>query len=238
MANFQRVKGTKIYEVVISQLKAKIVSGELQPGDMLPPEKVLAERMGVSRASVREALKVLEFMGMIESKPGGGTSISYLHTDLLVDKLNTIALSQSDTLLLDLLELRELLEPKIVELAVTRATDTELADIEYMLKKMDGSVDEAMQAEVDSMFHLAIAKASHNLFFIRLMETALAMLLETRARTISMHRRKELIWEEHAEIARKLRDRDADGAAQAIKQHLKSIRMVVNQGFDDESRPQ
>ncbi len=233
MANFQKVKGTKIYEVVISQLKAKIVSGELGPGDLLPPEKNLAEKMGVSRASIREALKVLEFMGLIESKPGGGTSISYVHSDLLIEKLNSISLCQNDTALLDLMELREVLEPKIVELAVARGTDSELAEIEQLLEKVDGSLDEAFNSQADAMFHMAIARASHNIFFIRLMETALAMLKETRTRTLSLHRRKEVILEEHREILKNLKKRDKLNAIKAIRTHLKRIRSFVEQGFVD-----
>lgn len=220
MANFQRIKGTKIYEVVISQLKAKIVSGELAPGDFLPPEKTLAEIMGVSRASVREALKVLEFMGLIESKPGGGTSIVYVHADLLIEKLNMIELSQSNSLLLDLIELRELLEPKIVEYAIARATDTELTAIEEMLNNGEISDDEEVNAQNDALFHLAIARASHNVFFFRLMESTMAMLRETRARTLNTPGRKEKISEEHVELAKKIRSRDAAGATKAIRQHL------------------
>lgn len=236
MANFQRIKGTKIYEVVISQLKAKLVSGELAPGDFLPPEKVLAEIMGVSRASVREALKILEFMGLIESKPGGGTSIVFLHADLLIEKMNMIELSQSDTLLLDLLELRELLEPKIVEYAIARATDTELAAIEEMLNNCELSSDEMVNAKNDSLFHLAIAKASHNVFFFRLMESMLAMLQETRLRTLSFPGRKEKISEEHKELAKILKNRDIPGATNAIKQHLKRIRSIVKRGVVEDEK--
>lgn len=229
MAKFQKVKGTKIYEVVISQLKDKIISGELGPGDQLPPEKVLAEAMGVSRASVREALKVLEFMGLLESKPGGGTNISYLHSDLLVEKINAIPASPSATLLLDLLELREVLEPKIVELAVERSSDAELLEIEEVIKN-HYIEDEEISSRADAMFHIAIARASHNIFFIRLMETALAMLEETRCRTISLQRDPNGIVQEHMEILTPLKQRDKQGAIKAVKAHLRRIRSVVESG--------
>ena len=232
MAIYQKVKGTKIYEVVISQLKAKITSGELGPGDFLPPEKVLAENMGVSRASVREALKVFEFMGLIESKPGGGTSISCLHADLLIEKLNSISASPSATLLLDLLELREVLEPKIVELAIDRASDAELLNIEEMVKYRNLE-DETITSQTDAMFHIAIARASHNVFFIRLMETALAMLEETRSRTLSLSRSQIVIAQEHNAIVEPLKKRDKRGAIKAIKDHLRRIRSVVDSGFVD-----
>jgi GntR family transcriptional repressor for pyruvate dehydrogenase complex len=232
MATFQKVKGTKIYEVVISQLKAKILSGELGPGDFLPPEKALAEIMGVSRASVREALKVLEFMGLIESKPGGGTNISYLHADLLIEKLNSISASTHATLLLDLLELREVLEPKIVELAIDRASDAELLNIEAMMKNCNRE-DETITSQTDAMFHIAIARASHNVFFIRLMETALAMLEETRTRTLSLSRSQVIIAQEHNDIVEPLKKRDKRGAVKAVKNHLRRIRSVVDRGFID-----
>lgn len=232
MAIFQKVKGTKIYEEVIYQLRQKIISGELGPGDMLPPEKVLAERMGVSRASVREALKVLEFLDLIESKPGGGTSISPLHADILIEQLNAITASPSSTLLLDLLELREVLEPKIVELAIERASDEEIANIEKMLQELN-MADETLTSQTDAMFHIAIARASHNVFFIRLMETALAMLKETRTRTLRMSRSQTLIAQEHNDIVAPLKSRDKRAAVKAIKSHLRRIRLAVEGDFVD-----
>ena len=91
LVEFQKVKNTKVYETVISQLKEKICSGELGPGKLLPPERTLADMMGVSRASIREALKILEYMGLIKCKPGEGTFISTLNSDILVDKLNYVS---------------------------------------------------------------------------------------------------------------------------------------------------
>ncbi|SBV97278.1 putative HTH-type transcriptional regulator LutR [uncultured delta proteobacterium] len=233
MPRFQKVKGTKIYEVVISQLKDQIASGLLRPGDMLPPEKTISEEMGVSRASVREALKVLEFMGFLESKPSEGTKIAQFHPDLLLEKLHTVSLSQSSSLLLDLIELREVLEPKIAATAATRGTEEELQDIARIVGFGQGLADEVSREEADAQFHLAIAKASHNVFFVRLVESVLSMLVEIRSRSLSRDRDRSAIAHEHSAIVESLLQRDAQAASTAMKKHLQHIRRSVNQKRDD-----
>jgi len=227
---FQKVKNVKVYETVILQLKQKIYCGELGPGDILPPERILADMMGVSRASVREALKILEFMGLIESKPGEGTFITSLHTDLLIEKLNSLSTSENETLLLDLIELREVLEPRIVELAVERATEKELEEIEQSLEELQNDFDETFIVD-NITFHLVIARASHNVFFIRLMETMLDMLQETEELTLSFSRQRQKIIEEHRKIAQCIKKRNGKEAIKAIKEHLKIIRRVVEEGY-------
>lgn len=233
MAEFHKIKGMKIYEVVIAQLREKLVSGELGPGEMLPPEKSLAEQMGVSRASVREALKVLEFTGFLESKPSEGTRVAYFHPDLLLEKLNLVTLSKSVSLFQDLVELRETLEPKIVALAVERGDDEELQAVAQIVTRIMEGLDDELNSEADALFHLAIAKASHNIFFVRLLESALSMLEELRTRNLRHNRRREAILAEHAEIVEKLLARDAAGASKAMKRHLSNIRRSIEQGLSD-----
>lgn len=233
MTRFQKVKGTKIYEVVISQLKDQIAAGLLRPGDMLPPEKTISEEMGVSRASVREALKVLEFMGFLESKPSEGTRIVQFHPELLLEKLHTVSMSQSSSLLLDLIELREVLEPKIAAAAAIRSTDEELKDIARIVGLGRGLTDEVSREETDAQFHLSIAKASHNVFFVRLVESVLSMLVEIRSRSLSSDRDRNAIVQEHSAIVESLLRRDAQAASAAMKRHLQHIRRSVNQKRDN-----
>jgi len=231
MTLFNKVKNTKVYETVINELREKIVSGQLGPGDYLPTERELAEMMGVSRASVREALKVLEFMGLIESKPKGGTNISSVSPEILIDKLNALDLSSSDCPLLDLIELREALEPTIVRLAVERATEEEIAELKNNLKGLEDNHDEEYNTRADALFHLNIAKASHNIFFIQLMEVLLAMLKEIRAKTLSMSRERKKIIEEHQVIVKSMEERDKAAAVAAIETHIKNIKAIVQKKF-------
>ena len=226
MTSFERVKNYKIYETVIQQLKQKVSENELNPGDLLPPERTLANLMGVSRASIREALKVLQFIGFIESRPGDGTFISYLHPDILIEKLNSVTASKKEDLLLDLLELREVLEPRIVEFCVLRATEEELEEIERSFTLLKDK-DEEESSYADAAFHLAIARASKNVMFIRLMETMLAMIQETRAKTLSLSRQQEKIWQEHFNIVQSIKNRNAKEAAKAVTLHLYNIRELI-----------
>jgi len=226
LVEFQKVKNTKVYETVISQLKEKIFLGELGPGQPLPPERVLADMMGVSRASIREALKILEFMGLIKCKHGEGTFISTLNSEILVDKLNSVSATETDTLLLDLLELREIIEPKIIELAIKRGTKEELDNIEKSLN-FEGVLDEESFYMIDAGFHLAIARASHNTYAISLMETMLDMIHETEKRTISLSRKRECIVQEHKDILKHIKSKDKERALIAIQNHLNNIRMFI-----------
>ncbi len=231
MAQFHKIKGMKIYEVVIAQLREKLVSGELGPGEMLPPEKNLAEQMGVSRASVREALKILEFTGFLESKPSEGTKVAYFHPDLLMERLNIATLSHTTTPFQDLVELRETLEPKIARLAVERGDDAELEAIAQIVARTRESSDEILNSESDALFHLALARASHNIFFVRTLESALSMLEELRTRNLRNNRRREAIQAEHAVIVERLLARDAVGAGKAMKRHLLNVRRSVELGL-------
>ncbi len=228
--NFTKVKSLRIYETVISQLKEKIAQGELAPGDMLPPERELASLMGVSRASVREALTVLQFMQLIESRPGGGTFVSSkLQQNQLVEKLNSIAPAENGNILLDLLELREVLEPRIVELAVARASEEEIEKIEKSFEMLYADLDENEDENEegrsfsDVIFHLAIASASHNMVFAGLLETMLSMIEETRYQTLLISRKPGEIREEHAQILKNIKNRDILGAKKAMITHLHNI---------------
>lgn len=228
MATFEKIKTIKRYETVIKQIKEKIASGELKPGDYLPPERELAEMMAVSRASVREALKVLEYLGLVESKPKDGTFITFVNSEILDNKLSSIFKNKNDKLVADLLEMRQVIEPKIVELAIDRASDQEIEQIESSYQAIMQIEDEEMATKADALFHLAIAKASHNEFFIELIESILDMMVEIRRNNISLSaERKTCVIEEHREILLAIRRRSKAEAVVACTKHISNIRTFI-----------
>lgn len=228
MAKFSAVKTTKVYEKVIQQITDKISSGEYKPGDYLPTERELSEMMDVSRASVREALRVLEYIGLIECKPKNGTNIVYVSPEILANRLHTIDIRSSNSNFESLIELRETLEPKIAEIAAQKATDEDIKLIQKHIYNLgDEGIDEDEFENSDALFHLYIAQASKNIFFIRIMEMLFEMLKEVRKKTVISYHRREGIFEEHKLIFESIQSRDIEKSAMAMKQHLTNIRMAL-----------
>src|SRR5215813_8997128 len=123
------IKSTRIYEEIVRQVKQLIAEGRLKSGDQLPPERDLAEKFLVSRTSVREALRALESVGLIEIRPGEGTFVREVSVDALVEPLALVLLSQR-AMIEELFEARRLLEPAIAGLAARRATKEEIQEMD------------------------------------------------------------------------------------------------------------
>src|SRR6059036_4083563 len=128
------IKSTRIYQEIVRQVKAMIAEGRLKSGDQLPPERDLAEKFVVSRTSVREALRALESLGLIEIRPGEGTFIREVSVEALIEPLALVMASQRGAIA-ELFEARRLLEPAIAALAAGRATPEELSEMERILEE-------------------------------------------------------------------------------------------------------
>src|SRR5437762_9392216 len=127
------IKSTRIYQEIVRQVKAMIAEGRLKSGDQLPPERDLAEKFLVSRTSVREALRALESVGLIEIRPGEGTFVREISVEALVEPLALVLLSQR-AMIEELFEARRMLEPVIAGLAARRATKDEVQEMERILE--------------------------------------------------------------------------------------------------------
>jgi len=127
------IKSTRIYEEIVRQVKQMIAEGRLKSGDQLPPERDLAEKFVVSRTSVREALRALESLGLVEIRPGEGTFIREVSVEALIEPLALVMASQRGAIA-ELFEARRLLEPAIAALAAGRATPEELSEMERILE--------------------------------------------------------------------------------------------------------
>lgn len=147
----------------IARLRNMIQSGELPPGARLPPEHQLATQMGISRSGVREAVKVLESARVLDVRRGDGTYVTSLAPALLLQGLGfAIELLQGDTLL-EVMEVRRLLEPAATAVAATRITDQELEELAVLLDQMRGSAGKPEQLmQYDIAFHRAVVKATGN----------------------------------------------------------------------------
>src|SRR5437763_4544758 len=156
----------RLYEQVVERLREHIADSGLDLGDRLPPERELAERLGVSRASVKQAIVVLEVQGIVEVRHGGGT---YLRRRQL-DTEPVEELVARKRRLPDVLEAREALEVKLAELAAMRRSDADLAEIDAALADMHAEVEAGeLGTEGDRRFTAAVSSAAHNVLLAELM---------------------------------------------------------------------
>ncbi|MBU1290405.1 FadR family transcriptional regulator [bacterium] len=225
---FKEITPVRLYESAIEQIMDLVKRSELKPGDKLPPERELAEKLSISRNSLREAFRVLESRGLIKSKAGGGRYVREIRKNGYSNTENII-LSLEKSSILELLEAREIFEVKIAKIAAQRATveDTEL--IEQVLNKMneEEELKYGKETESDTEFHLAIASTSHNFVFINIIRLHLDLLKDTREKTWKIPGRREEQQEEHQAIFKAIKEHNSKKAGEAMMKHLRSIRKVV-----------
>ena len=224
---FKEITHVRLYESVIEQIMDLIKNKELKPGDKLPPERELAEKLSISRGSLREAFRVLESRGLIKSKPGGGRFIREVRENGFTDT-ESIILSLKKSSILELLEAREIFEVKIAEVAAQRATTEDIELIEKALDKTNKEeISNGKKTKSDTEFHLAIARASRNFVFVNIMQLHLDLLKETREKTWQIPGRREEQQEEHWAIFQAIKEHNSKKASEAMLRHLRSIRRVV-----------
>jgi len=222
---FLGVRNERIYEKIVVQIRQLIEDGKLKPGDRLPGERELAQTLGCSRTSLREACRVLEAEGLIVSKPGGGRFIQQVDQNMTLEyRFNTVDMLEK-TAIIYFLEARETLEPKIAELASQRATTENIEKMEQVLLKMEEKLkhpDERVEA--DSSFHLALAEATQNFVFVSMMEAKLNMSRQVRKQTLHSQERYLQSLAEHRAILEAVKHRNSSEAVEAIHIHLQHIR--------------
>lgn len=221
------VRKTRVYEEVAAQIQRLINDGRLQPGDHLPPERELAERLGVSRTSVRDAIRVLELMGLLEPRQGEGTVVRDLSPDSLVSPLASL-LVRNRTLLADLWDVRKLIEPGVAARAAAHATPDDVSSLEAIFNRQREKVRQGQLAiDEDSEFHYAIATAASNKVILRVLDVLMDLLRESRERSLQVTGRLERSLDGHRRILEAIGRRDAAAAEAAMHQHLEEIEDVL-----------
>jgi GntR family transcriptional repressor for pyruvate dehydrogenase complex len=225
--SFTAVRRTRVYEGVARQLQALIAEGALKPGDMLPPERELAERFGVSRSSLRDAIRSLELAGLLVPKHGEGTMVADVSVDTLVAPIASVLVRKRE-LIAELLEVRKMLEPGLAARAALNATDEDIARLEDILRRQR---EKALRGETwtdeDSEFHDAIARASRNSVVLKVLDVLMDLLRETRARALQVEGRAQRSLAGHRRVLEAIRRHDPEAAERAVKQHIQEIENVV-----------
>ena len=217
------IKKTRVAEEVADRIRTLILDGTFPQGRPLPSERVLTERFGVSRGSIRDALRMLETIGLIETQHGRGTFPRELTVDRLVAPLASMMTYQHD-LQEELLDVRRMFEPAVARVAATRATDEDFADLQRILDAQQRKLRKGQSAIVDdTAFHAALARSTRNRVVVSLMATLNNLLMESRKLTLKQKGRPAKSIEGHEAVVAALRRRDAEGAAQAMGKHIDQI---------------
>ena len=173
------IETKKRYVLVIDTILDFIKEGAFKTGDKLPPERLMAEKLKVSRPSVREAYCVLEIVGILESKVGSGTFVRSGDIDQIsINKIKDIATEEESPF--EMIEVRMIIEPEIVAMAVKNAVEEDIKEIEKLLNIMKSEVESSGRYSVDSdaRFHLRVAQASGNAVFFNIMKYIMGLLRE------------------------------------------------------------
>ena len=169
-----------VTDEAIVKIKEMLIRGELRPGDRLPPEKELSDALGLSRSSLREAVKALELIRVLDVRRGDGTYVTSLEPSLLLEAMSFVVDIHQDHTVLDLFEVRRLLEPAAAAMATLRATSEDLARLTAMLDEVgpETSVEDLVAHDVT--FHGVICELSGNAYLSTLLESLSGRTLRAR----------------------------------------------------------
>lgn len=223
-AALRPMQRSRLYEQLVERLLALIHEMELVPGDRLPPERELAAGLGVSRASVRQALVVLEVQGLVEVRHGEGAILLDTRPDAAV----LSAVAAHTRRLTEVIEAREALEVRLAALAARRRTDEDLERIDAALELMEKEVSAGDRGlEGDERFHRAVTAAARSGLLADLMQEIAASIRESRIESLSQPDRPEVSLASHREIAEAVRRGDEEEAAAAMQRHIRLVSDVA-----------
>jgi GntR family transcriptional repressor for pyruvate dehydrogenase complex len=225
---FPALKKTSVSLQAAETIKALILSGELGAGDALPPERDLAVMLGISRPSVREAIRVLTAMNVVEPQHGGGTFVTSLDPRLLARPINFLLQIEPRTFL-DLFEVRQVMEVGAARMAAARMTDNIIAELEQIAAAAAAALRRPVRySELDFDLHTKIVEATGNPIYMSLYGSISELSLESRKRTARLPSVRQRAHSDHVRIVDALRARDPEAAGAAMHDHLEGMRQVLS----------
>lgn len=231
---FQKVQTEKLSTSVIKQIELLILRGILRPGERLPSERELSERLGVSRPSLREAISELQDRGLLSSKAGAGIFVADVLGNAFSDSLIRL-FSNHDEAVFDYISFRRDMEGLAAERAARFASDTDLKVIQTVFDKMEAAHPKrnpADEARLDAEFHLAIIEASHNVIMLHMMRSMYQLLREgvfyNRSIMFKQRTTRSDLLEQHRAINDALQARDAGAARAAVTAHLDYVESALS----------
>jgi GntR family transcriptional repressor for pyruvate dehydrogenase complex len=217
----------RLYEEIVSQIQHLIETGELRSGDRLPPERKLAEMFMVSRNSVREAIKALEEKQILKCRPGDGTYVMVENEAALIEPL-AYAIQLEKTRLREIFQFRRMIEPQIAYLAAENATSEEIDSMKAILFDQERQIETGENSkELDSAFHLILARASGNSILYKIVNILNDILEESREELYQSERRRNISFQAHLKIVEAIEKKDPGLAWQEMNHHLIGVESVV-----------
>ena len=206
---FRKIDKTSTFNDVLKQIIENIQNGELQPGDALPAERILAEEFGISRPALREVLKALSLLGITVSVHGGA---NYIATDLhscLTEPLSII-FQMYNSKIQDALQLRGALESKAAFLAAQNCTPLDAAELQLIIARLDSTQDEKIRGDLDRDLHLKIAQISDNPLILSVLNDS-----------------------QHTRLVQAITNNDAPLAEKVMNEHMHTIEYLLNEITSD-----
>lgn len=219
-----------VTDIAILKIKEMIISGELGPGDRLPPEKELSEALGLSRSSLRESVKALEVMRVLDVRRGDGTYVTSLRSDLLLDAMSFVVEMHRDDSILEILAVRRILEPAAAGLAAASIDEVGIAELQRSLDSLgpEASVEELVAHDLE--FHQLIAGVTGNSYLNSIMQSLGGSTARARVwRGLAEEGAVQRTIEEHRAIAEALRDRDGVLATALMTVHVSGVEHWLRQ---------
>ena len=225
---YEEVHIGRLYEKIVEQIESRILDGDLKSGERLPSERELGKQFGVSRTSIREAIRVLNLKGLVKVNHGRGTFVAEKIPSAMrqsVDQMVNIAREEGSG---NLIELREILEPEIAALAAGRASEEHMTALREATATMEETMGDPEAAdayiEADLDFHLSLAEGAGNPLFLVLIDLLVVQLRKQRIRAASteggLYRGQHF----HRQILQAVEKRDAGSARDLMLAHIKQIR--------------
>lgn len=238
---FRKVTPEKLSAAVTHQIEKLILRGILRPGERLPGERELAERLGVSRPSLREAVSELQSKGLLTSRAGSGIFVADVLGNAFSDALINLFASHNEAVF-DYLSFRRDMEGLAAARAAHLASDTDLKVINAIFEKMEQAHEKGdtdLEAALDAEFHMAILEASHNVVMLHMMRSIFQLLQEgvfyNRQAIFFQGKTSTHLLAQHKAINLALQSRDAAGAREAIGKHLNFIESALSDKRKSES---
>ena len=226
---FEKIQnnGPKVPELVMDSLLKAMEAGTIRVGEELPPERDLAEALGISRNSLRECLSIMSFMGIVENR--GNRKILVKNADRFRKARSLIELSYSQDTFEDFMEFRRTNEREIARLACQRATEEDLEQLRISVERLES---DASDFEADVEFHVNLAYASHNTIFAAMLNYVNSLILELRMRFFEREEYHGKTAEAHRRIYEAVLARDEELAVYEMGRHLRII-----ENYDDSGTP-
>jgi GntR family transcriptional repressor for pyruvate dehydrogenase complex len=237
---FRSIHKTRVSESIIEQVRDLIASGRLSPGDRLPSERDLAERFSVGRSAVREAIRAMESLGLIQARAGEGTFVALPPDSSTGQDAVSASLLQEWSTQRKLFEVRCVIEPDLAALAARRATKEQIERLRTILDEQEAEIRHGgTSIKQDAGFHYTLAEATGNEVLVRIVDSLMDLLLKTRQESLQNAERRLKSLGQHRAVLRAIEARDPQAAERQMLEHIRGIEELVfskTQPFPAESQ--